>query len=347
LLAVGDLNHDSHPDLVATSIAAVRMRLGDGLGGFGPELPPYPTSQSGEGSQLADVDGDGHIDIVVPVIFGWLDILFGDGAGGFTLAKLSSPYQSQSVVVGDVNGDGDRDLVIGTLRSELGTLHSNGGRSFGTAKRFPMDAGGGRIAIGDMNGDNHKDVVITTFSPQTSALLLGNGDGTLAPLSPPAAANDVALTDMDHDGYLDVGDSLQLRFRLAERRWHGPVAARDCRVMMESIATATWMEMGCKTSSLNGAADVISIYRNLGDGTARTFPGLKPRTPISTVSLRLGVHLMADSTSCNNASNVPLAFVSERTFRSPVGVESFGAIRNRRLDGDGILDIAAPFNPCR
>ena len=78
---------------------------------------------------VADLDGDGNLDLAVPDTLGdRVVVLLGDGAGGFTtnpgLAFSTLPHdRPRTIASGDFNEDGIADLVIGTVGTRLDTTH--------------------------------------------------------------------------------------------------------------------------------------------------------------------------------------------------------------------------------
>src|SRR5947209_9987089 len=84
-LATGDINGDGFPDIVAAShFGAVQTLLSDGRGGF-----TEKTLRREDGyvaAQLADLDGDGHLDLIlVGQATAGLEVYLGDGAGNWKL----------------------------------------------------------------------------------------------------------------------------------------------------------------------------------------------------------------------------------------------------------------------
>src|SRR5262245_7759747 len=84
-LATGDINHDGFPDIVGAShFGRVQPLLSDGRGGF---TETIMRGQDGYvAAQLADVNGDGELDLV---LLGYakagIEIYLGDGKGNWKL----------------------------------------------------------------------------------------------------------------------------------------------------------------------------------------------------------------------------------------------------------------------
>jgi hypothetical protein len=130
-VALGDLNGDSRPDIVAAhdDITLLTVLLNDGRGRFRPSPgSPIDIAERGGEVVLADFDRDGHLDMATGTAADHLAVWLGDGTGRFSAAP-GSPYSAPtgpwSLAVGDLNRDGKPDLVVtgfeeGSIRVLLG-----------------------------------------------------------------------------------------------------------------------------------------------------------------------------------------------------------------------------------
>jgi hypothetical protein len=189
-LALGDVNNDSHPDIVATTTAtgprraqqlpfsrALTLLLADGRGGFRSSLLPLRTGQPWF-VVIGDVNADRKPDLVATHHDQReLTVLLGDGSGGFKEAS-SSPFRfghdAWQMVLADVNRDGKPD-VVAAAGEGVGVMLGDGGGGFSPAPHSPFLTGKGtwRVAVTDMNGDKKLDVITTNTESNTVGVLLG------------------------------------------------------------------------------------------------------------------------------------------------------------------------------
>lgn len=169
---------------------------------------------------VADVDGDGHLDVLVALDnaeHASLAVLLGDGRGGLRPGPLSAfAAPAQELACGDVNGDGRIDAVVGWHDRLDGQLLLGDGQGGFAPAGVPIVLGVGFpphthcLALHDVDGDGHLDLLATQADGRCVAVLLGNGGGDFrhAPGSPTAAGNHpydaIAGADLDGDGHRDL-----------------------------------------------------------------------------------------------------------------------------------------------
>lgn len=178
-----DINGDGYLDIVVNNLVGAQtlVLLGNGNGTF----QPVVAYNSTYALLLADMNGDGHPDLVGVVYPGQVQILAGnpDGTFGSPIAVATVPATAQLIATGDFNGDGIQDLVfltpagvgiaLGKGNLTYGPMISSVAGSLG-AVFYPT----GDVAEGDFNGDGHNDLAMGVDGGLL--ILAGNGDGTFA-----------------------------------------------------------------------------------------------------------------------------------------------------------------------
>ena len=118
----------------------LNVYLNNGNGTFRPGQK-YPATGSVTDFALADVDGDGKLDIVAINGGATLDVLRGRGDGTFNSpVSYDNGRYPQRILLSDVNGDGKPDILTTTnyfsYNDVTVTLNRGDGRSaFGTSTR--------------------------------------------------------------------------------------------------------------------------------------------------------------------------------------------------------------------
>lgn len=219
-LAVADVNGDTAPDVVVgnfyDSTVQVLLNSGGSLADSGTTYT-LPAGSQPQWTRLADVDGDGHVDIMAPGFHSdAVNVLYGRGDGTFDQpTSVPVGYGSADVAAVDANTDGKLDLVsLDSSVHALAVARNLGSRGFYTYANYAyQNAGGQGQGAGDMvsvdlNGDGKPDVVTANYVDHSLSVLLNNGQGGFgAPnlYSAPAAHLDSLVgADVNGDGKPDI-----------------------------------------------------------------------------------------------------------------------------------------------
>ncbi|MFO7033127.1 hypothetical protein B9T07_25595, partial [Limnospira fusiformis CCALA 023] len=225
-VATADLNGDGHIDILLTGQDSSdnfisRVYLNDGSGGFTEATNISLTGVGYSSVATADLNGDGHIDILLT---GDSDsgsisrVYLNDGSGGFTEAtniSLTGVYQS-SVGTADLNGDGHIDILITVRDSDFEPISrvylNDGSGGFTEATNISLTGVyNGPVATADFNGYGHIDILLTgrdsDFEP-ISRVYLNDGSGGFTEATniflTGVADSSVATADFNGDGHIDI-----------------------------------------------------------------------------------------------------------------------------------------------
>jgi hypothetical protein len=167
-----DLNSDGLLDLIIPGMPEKNAWIywGDGTRNYSPDRKyEVPDSKGTSSTEVADMNNDGHLDLmlmrrgdnVISLVY------YGDGRGGFSPEKRDEfqVVQTQGATVADINKDGWLDVVTGRYsdkgsRATKSRLHfgSPNGLSEDNMLELPTHAGTGSM-ISDFNSDGHNDLL--------------------------------------------------------------------------------------------------------------------------------------------------------------------------------------------
>lgn len=217
-LDLGDVDGDGALDVVVAvagptpAEGAVRVLRGEA----GSLVPMAPITVPGTplAVRLADLDGDGFLDLIAVNDEPRALLLRGDGAGGFVLtADVALTALALAIQVGDVVEDGRPDVIVGQsgLAVENLVLLENLGDFEFASRLVPVGVDPGTVELLDADGDARLDLVVPLGSGRL-ALLGGDGQGNFAPLETatgkplgvPFGTRASTLADLDGDGRAEL-----------------------------------------------------------------------------------------------------------------------------------------------
>jgi hypothetical protein len=189
--SAGDMDGDGCADVVASTDAGIVYLFHgncDGtVRGF-PNVALYGAGDSGAGLGLADLNGDGHLDVVTsgitfdvsvygPPTGNSVAVLLGDGQGHLTPGRI---YRGEpgmfNLAIADLNGDGKPEILTANQDADTASVYLNDGKGgFGDpvggyvgystdgATAGPINAIYSGPLVADVNGDGKPDILFLTY----------------------------------------------------------------------------------------------------------------------------------------------------------------------------------------
>ncbi len=222
---------------------------------------------------VADLDGDGHADILVSG-GNFIRWFAGRGDGTFVSGNdLALGFNFGAVRAADFNEDGHPDLVatsISQAGSRVFVFLNDGAGAFPE----PVDLTGVgsyplALTAGDLDGDAHVDVIVGDVYDGSIARWLGRGDGTFSSarmIQTNGQGGRYQLADLDSDGDLDlaVPETGFGRLRILENQ--GDVGFLE----RTTVAPDGGVDF-CSFGDLDSDGDLDLVTARTGTATLETF----------------------------------------------------------------------------
>ena len=210
---MGDLDGDNDLDVVVANGRHWPQQnfalLNQGRSQFKVMRPIGTDRSTSYACELADLDGDGDLDIAVGNDMAPCQIFLNDGKASFALKGTFGGISSvRSMTVADIDSDDDQDILL-TCRGRAnhiylndGTANFERGAEFGTKSDSTIDVG-----VGDVDGDGDNDLVLANRDGQPNTWLLNDGklnfEQTKPFGDPKSQSRAVTIGDFNKDGKLD------------------------------------------------------------------------------------------------------------------------------------------------
>ena len=198
---------------IATSASGAPPRLAE------PLAIVFPTAHFPTQPALADLDGDGLSDLLVPGrnVDGLAYLLRGTGSGFGEPEPVDTGGQTDWAEVGDLDGDGVPDVVLALRNTRGGVviLKGRGDGTFESPRRLPLGRECRCVRLADLDGDGDLDMV-ATISGSGSLGVVWNDGSMRFRVDPPRGINRwsvgvplsswLMVADLDATGTPDLAD---------------------------------------------------------------------------------------------------------------------------------------------
>jgi hypothetical protein len=330
------------------------------------ELAPqvlYPALMSPESVAAGDMDGDGHLDLVVGNLNGgMISVFHNQGDGTFAPQVTYKNFEPHAVALGDFDGDGRLDVVASNGNVSTLTVFRNvGGGKLDGGTIYAVGGYPNAIALADFDGDGHLDIASANNTGASVSILRNLGDGTFASQVAYAFGSrpeGIAVGDFDGDGHPDLAAT--------NWGWLGSIGAPamvgvlhnngDGSFALQGTYTAGDTPMGLAAADFDGDGHLdlvvgdefsaLRVFLNLGDGTfaapTSLAGGLGP-THVAVADFNRDGHL---DIAAANRQDVTLSLFlgnGDGTFAPATTVsvgDSPAGIAAADLNGDGYPDLA-------
>ncbi len=285
-------------------------------------LPRLATGDEPVDMTAADLDGDGHLDIVgTNRLSDDISIRYGDASGAFgPEIRLVAGDAPAAVAVGDLDGDGLIDLVaVNRGSDDLTIFRQSPARVFTNSGPIQTGDAPEDFALGDLDRDGFVDLIVANTGSNTVRVYFG--DGTPMPafgvdlptgFAPAAVAitraplTVVAGNPLGELIVLDRGsDDLRVFTQTAPRVFVQPFPPVATGSRPEAMAVADLDDDGdVDIATANSLSDDLSLFRGRGDGTfdlVATVP--TSPDPVDLAALDVDADGRSDIIALSRASN--------------------------------------------
>jgi polysaccharide biosynthesis/export protein len=213
-VAAVDVNRDGRIDIIAACTTSddrggIKIWLGDGNGMWPVEAGPTIHGLYMDVA-LADLDKDGHIDLVGSGwgTYGALRVWYGDGTGSWSAASTLNKGSYYGVTLKDFDGDGNLDILAATYRAGVHIFIGDGEGHFNMLKGPTPSGSFWRAFSADIDGEGRNSLLASSLDSKGILAWEKEGPDNWQPVSGRFPSSGIyyglAAGDLDKDGRDDL-----------------------------------------------------------------------------------------------------------------------------------------------
>ena len=232
----------------------------------------------------ADVDGDGHIDLVLVEKGRSTVSLFFNGPQGVLHQRVelsTGGMEPETAVVADFDQNNTLDIaVLNRLSMDISFFYNEGDRRFSAPQKVDAGSMVTGLAASDFNGDGRIDLVLGNRLKNVATLLLNTGGRSFAP--PKTVETDhipmlIACADLNGDGVEDMvaaepaADSVTVLLGKGDGTFK---VSSELHLLPSNVQRILIGDLNQDRApeilTVNGASGDVAVFPNRGDGSFGT-----------------------------------------------------------------------------
>lgn len=204
-LEILDLNEDGLDDLIVATGSSVRWSQNLGGGDLTQFNTLFVTPGYTHDLQMADMDGDGDLDIIFDPDINDEMRWYENDSGAFPTSHFIATVEVEDYDVADIDGDQDMDVMVVTDMSGWVRWYENQGDGFFSYHQLGSESSNNSVQLVDLDLDGDQDVLVSDYGDLAFYENEGNGE-FLSPVSIIGwyELDNIEAADFDNDGDLDL-----------------------------------------------------------------------------------------------------------------------------------------------
>lgn len=329
-----------------------------------PGIPNIDVGDQPSSVVMADVIGDGRVDLVVANTFdNAVSVLENLGNGRFA-APMNHPAGSTPIAIAaaDFNGDGKLDIAAANQATgKISIIENLGGGAFAAPMVYPGRTNPSGIAVADLNADGKPDIAVSNSGDASVGVLINQANGAFASMTTYAVQGmptSVEIADVNADNRTDLlvtsryplaGGNVSVFLNQGNGTF-GAAIETDTGVGPAAVAVPDLdndgkPDLAVGTADTDGWGSSVNVYKNMNNGQfvfVKNYVTFGVVTDISSADLDADQKIDIVATVGYDHASV---FLNDGggLFSPPIGYgadHGANALAIGDIDGNGLPDLA-------